>query len=30
MTKHNMDLSIKQLDKSLNLAIEPSRSLDEV
>ena len=30
MTKHNMDLSIKQLDKSLNLAIEPSKSLDEV
>ena len=30
MTKHNMDLSIKQLDKSLNLAIEPSKSMDEV
>ena len=30
MTKHNMDLSIKQLDKSLNLAAEPSRSIDEV
>ena len=30
MTKHNMDLSIKQLDKSLNLNTEPSRSLDEV
>ena len=30
MTKHNMNLSIKQLDKSLNLAIEPSKSLDEV
>jgi len=30
MTKHNMDLSIKQLDKSLNLTAEPSKSLDEV
>jgi len=30
MTKHNMDLSRKQLDKSLNLSIEPSKSLDEV
>ena len=30
MTKHNMDLSIKQLDKSLNLSIEPSKSVDEV
>ena len=30
MTKHNMDLSIKQLDKSLNLSIDPSKSVDEV
>ena len=30
MTKHDMDLSIKQLDKSLNLSIDPSKSVDEV
>jgi len=30
MTKHNMDLSIKQLDKSLNLSIDSSKSVDEV
>jgi hypothetical protein len=30
MTKHNMEVSRKQLDKSFNATPEPSRSLDEV
>jgi len=30
MTKHNMEVSRKQLDKSFNATLEPSRSLDEV
>jgi hypothetical protein len=30
MTKHNMEVSRKQLDRSLNATPEPSRSLDEV
>tara|TARA_B100001559_G_C16252565_1_gene507707 strand:+ start:25 stop:525 length:501 start_codon:yes stop_codon:yes gene_type:complete len=30
MTKHNMEVSRKQLDKSFNATPEPNRSLDEV
>jgi len=30
MTKHNMELSRKQLDRSFNATPEPDRSLDEV
>ena len=30
MTKHNMEVSRKQLDKSFNATPEPSKSLDEV
>tara|TARA_B100001996_G_scaffold182394_1_gene139335 strand:- start:2803 stop:3123 length:321 start_codon:yes stop_codon:yes gene_type:complete len=30
MTKHNMEVSRKQLNKSFNATLEPSRSLDEV
>ncbi len=30
MTKHNMEVSRKQLDKSFNATLEPSKSLDEV
>ena len=30
MTKHNMEVSRKQLDKSFNATPEPDRSLDEV
>ena len=30
MTKHNMEVSRKQLDRSFNATPEPDRSLDEV
>ena len=30
MTKHNMEVSRKQLDKSFNATLEPSKSVDEV
>ena len=30
MTKHNMEVSRKQLDKSFNATLEPSKSIDEV
>nr|QOR60524.1 hypothetical protein [Bathycoccus sp. RCC716 virus 2] len=30
MTKHNMEVSRKQLDRSFNATLEPSKSVDEV